>query len=88
MSFKLALSHTVEKLLDKVDRPTKERLWNRLRQIQFDPMDAQTSKTLAYPKGYRSARVGDWRIIFTVAPEEQLIQVISIDQRGQVYRTL
>jgi mRNA interferase RelE/StbE len=86
--FSAVLSRASIKTLDSLDRPTGQRLRNRIRQIADDPFDARVSKPLAHPKGYRSSRVGGWRIIFVVTPKEGRIEVLSIEPRGQAYRGL
>lgn len=84
--FSLLLSRSAEKTLDAADRPTEARLRARLKQIEADPFDARFSKPLAQPKGFRSSRVGGWRIVFLVDTEQSKIEVQSIASRGQVYR--
>lgn len=88
MIFEIVLPAAVAKILDGLDRPTNERLRKRLRQLAAGPVDPQFSKALAQPKGLRSARVGDWRILFTVDTALRLVNIHSIASRGQVYRRL
>jgi mRNA interferase RelE/StbE len=88
VTFSAVLSRAVTKTLDGLDRPTEQRIRSRVRQIADDPLDARLSKPLAYPKGYRSSRVGGWRIIFIVRVEESRIEILSVEPPGQVYRGL
>ena len=88
MNFKVLLSSSVTKRLDSLDRPTERRIRDRIREIANDPYDTRVSKPLAYPKGYRSSRVGDWRIIFVVDTKSSGVEILSVESRGQVYRTL
>lgn len=88
MSFRAVLSRASIKVLDSLDRPTEQRLRNRIKQLANDPFDPRLSKPLTQPTGYRSSRVGDWRIVFTVNTKERLVQILSVEPRGQVYHRL
>jgi len=46
------------------------------------------AKPLRGGAGYRGARVGGLRIVFTVDRLAQLVNVIEIGPRGQIYRRL
>jgi len=72
--------------LARIPAIVEKRLRARIRQLEQDPHLPQFSKPMAEPKGYRSARVGDWRIIFTVDVAGQVIHILSIGSRDQVYR--
>jgi mRNA interferase RelE/StbE len=88
VTFTAVFSRVVIKTLDGLDRPTEQRIRSRIRQIADDPFDARVSKPLAYPKGYRSSRVGGWRIIFTASVEASRVEILSVEPRGQAYRGL
>jgi len=53
----------------------------------MDPL-GPASKPLTNAADYRSARVGDWRIIFTIDKDAHIIDVDDIGPRGQIYRLL
>lgn len=80
MTFHAALSRAAAKSLDGLDRPTQQRLRSRIRQITAGPFDPRMSKPLA--------QLGSWRIIFVVNLTDALVEVLSIESRGQVYRGL
>jgi len=86
--FSADYSRAVTKTLDGLDLPTERRIRSRIGELLDDPFDARLSKPLAYPKGYRSSRVGGWRIIFAVTVEESRIKILSVEPRGQAYRGL
>lgn len=46
------------------------------------------SKQLTNAGGERSARVGNWRIVYFVDEANQVVEVDAIGPRGEVYRTL
>lgn len=86
MSYRLVLSSEAEKVLDRLDRVTERRLRARFEQLAPDPFDARLSSPLVQRVGVRKSRVGRWRILFTVDREAQVIHIVTIDTRGQVYK--
>ncbi len=59
----------------------------RLEQVPTDPFGPFT-KPLTGAGGRRSARVGDWRIVFSVDTGAEIVSVSAIGPRGRVYRDL
>jgi mRNA interferase RelE/StbE len=88
VTFSVVLSRPAIKTLDAVDRPSEQRIRTRILDLAGNPFDPRTSKPLAHPKGYRSSRVGGWRIIFVVSANESRVEIMTIESRGQVYRGL
>ncbi len=87
MTYEIRLAHDAAAYLQRVDRRTFERFQERLEQIATDPYGPHT-KSLAGPGKRRAARVGGWRIIFTVETTARVIYVSDVGPRGQVYRGL
>lgn len=88
MSYTLQLSRQAIRVLDRVDRPTERRLRDRLHVLAKTPEDPRFSKRLVDAGDIRSARVGDWRILFVVDAVRAGVLVLAIRPRGQVYRKL
>ena len=86
MSYPVVLAHEVEKLLDRVDRPTERRLRARFRQLAENPFDARLSSPLTERAGVRKSRVGGWRILFSVDRDAKVVYIATVDTRGQVYK--
>ncbi len=86
MKFRVIVSHEAEKILDRIDRPTENRLRARLAQLAEDPFDPGLSAPLTERAGVRKSRVGSWRILFTVDREAMIVNVVTVDTRGQVYK--
>ena len=86
MNFRVSVAHEAEKTLDRLDRPTEERIRARFVQLAVDPLDPRLSAPLADRPGIRKSRVGGWRILFTVDREAKVIYIITVDTRGQVYK--
>ena len=85
MSLKIQLSSTAAKYFSSLDRNTQTRIRTKLEAIAAEPQSARLSKPLVGVDS-RTARVGDYRIIFTIDPE--VLYVADIGPRGQIYRRL
>lgn len=86
MKFRVSVSHEAKKVLDRQDRHSERRLRARLAQLGDDPFDPRLSAPLTERPGVRKSRVGGWRILFTVDRDAIIVNVVSIDTRGQVYK--
>lgn len=86
MNYQVSVTHEAEKLLDRLDSPTERRIRHRLVQLAEDPFDPRLSAPLVERGGVRKSRVGGWRILFTVNREANVIYVLTVDTRGQVYK--
>jgi mRNA interferase RelE/StbE len=86
VSFRVSIAHEAEKILDRLDRPTEQRIRARFVQLADDPFDPRLSAPLADRPGIRKSRVGGWRILFTVDREAKAVYILSVDTRGQVYK--
>jgi mRNA interferase RelE/StbE len=85
LSLKIQLSSTAAKYFSSLDRNTQARIRKKLESIAAEPQAARLSKPLVGVDS-RTARVGDYRIIFTIDPE--VLFVADIGPRGQIYRRL
>ena len=86
MNFRVSVVHEAEKILDRLDRPTEQRVRARFVQLAVDPFDLRLSAPLADRPGIRKSRVGGWRVLFTVDREAKVIYILTVDTRGQVYK--
>ena len=86
MNFRVSVVYEVEKILDRLDRPTEQRVRARFVQLAVDPFDSRLSAPLADRPGIRKSRVGGWRVLFTVDREAKVIYILTVDTRGQVYK--
>lgn len=76
---------TPKKYFESLDRATQKRIQAKLDAIADSPHDVRLSKPLVGVEK-RTARVGDYRIIFIV--QEPDLIVVDIGPRGQIYRRL
>lgn len=86
MSYRVLIAHEAEKILDRMDRPTEQRMRARILQLAEDPFDPRLSAPLTERAGVRKSRVGGWRILFSANRETKTMAVLTIDTRGQVYK--
>ena len=86
MIYRPVLSDEAAKTILRADSKLRARLQKRIRELADDPYDPRLSSALTGRASVRKSRVGGWRILFTIDRDKQLMQVASIDTRGQVYR--
>lgn len=86
MKYRISVSREAEKVLDRLDRTMDRRLQARFAQLGDDPFDPRLSSPLTERPGVRKSRVGGWRILFTVDRDAMVVNVITVDTRGQVYK--
>lgn len=85
--YEVRLSRDAANYLRRLDRTTRERILERLREIGEDPYGEKT-KRLVNGEGRPSSRVGGWRIVLWVDEENRCIEVSYIGPRGEVYRRI
>ena len=86
MSYSVSIAHEAEKILDRLDRPTERRLRFRITQLAKNPFDPRLSAPLVERAGIRKSRVGGWRILISVDREAEILYVLTVDVRGQIYK--
>ena len=86
MPFSVHFGPQPTKFIKKLDAQTKERIKNKLLKLKEDPFPAEVERVEGH-KGEKvfRVRVGDYRILYLVRYEEELIFVAKIDKRGRVY---
>ena len=77
------LSSDARKYLDSLDRTTAKRITEKITALAKEPYNLRLSKPLK-SSNKRTARVGDYRILFVV--ESDILLVSFIGPRGQIYR--
>jgi len=86
VKYRVSVAREAEKVLDRLDRSTERRIRARCVQLADDPFDPRLSAPLSERAGVRKSRVGGWRILFTVDREAMVVNVVTVDTRGQVYK--
>ena len=88
MTFRLRVSRDALRYLRRLDAPSQERITQRIEQLLDDPLALRISKPLRGQTDLRAARVGGWRLLYSVDRQTQTLTVERIAPRGQVYRNL
>ena len=83
MALKIKITATPLKYLKNLDKPTRRRIVEKLKDIAENPADARLSYPLT-ASDKRSTRVGSYRILFST--DNEVLEVADIGPRGQIYR--
>ena len=85
--FDVQLSKKAAKELRKLDRPVQVRVVKALTLLRDHPRPAAVTALTGHP-GYLRARVGDYRIVYTVDDGVLLVLVLTIGHRREIYDSL
>lgn len=88
MSYAVEFSDHTRKAFNRLDQSTKTRIAKKVEDLSNDPFDPRTSKPLRGLPDLRAARVGGWRICYTLQEQSHTLYIVSIERRGQVYKRL
>jgi mRNA interferase RelE/StbE len=80
------LTAEAERDLNRLDRTSERRIRERLKELAPDPYSPRLSKSLKMFPGTRTARVGDWRILYEIEEQGKLIRVTAVRPRRAAYR--
>jgi len=85
VSYNVILAHSVQKVINKMDRPTRERIIKRIKELQKSPWLGDVKPLKGLPGEWRT-RVGDWRIIYAVDRDQLIIAIMKVSPRGDAYK--
>jgi mRNA interferase RelE/StbE len=88
VSYEVRLSNRSAGDLDRLNRDTQKRIVKRLEELAKLPYDPRLSNRLTNDGGLRKSRIGGWRIIFLLDEEHHIVNVVTIERRGQVYQRI
>lgn len=88
MAWRIEISKSAEKQLEKMDREVARRITTFLRRLKMQDDPRATGAAL---KGselgeYWKYRVGDWRLICEIHDNRITIEVVRLGNRREVYR--
>ena len=87
MTYSVKLSPHAAKQYRRIDGPIKSRLHAAFDTLQTSPASGPNVKPLkGQLRRYFRYRVGDYRIIYTIAMPERIVYVDYIQHRKDVYR--
>ena len=87
MTYRVRIAGPAQRYVLRLPSAAQRRILGRIGQIAQDPFGPH-AKRLTNAEGLRSARVGGWRIIFSVDDAQQVLDVVDVGPRGQIYRGL
>lgn len=84
--YAVELSQRAQKFLEKLDNHIRERIEERLRNLNSNPIpsDAKFITREDNDKIFRH-RIGDYRALYKVKDAEKIVLVTKIDKRPRVY---
>lgn len=81
-------SKTAVKFINKMDRPTKQRIKVAIEGLTEQPPKGDIKTLQGYTDGRKRLWVGKYRIIYNYLPngEIEILYIIDIDSRGDIYK--
>jgi mRNA interferase RelE/StbE len=85
LSYTVRVERAAEKALAKRIRPEDaDRIREAIAGLAEDPRPATASRKLRGREGYR-LRVGDYRVIYDIDDEEEVVSVLDVGHRQRIY---
>ncbi len=78
-------SHQSKKFLKTTQKTTTERILEEIEKLQVNPFPKDVKRVEGYTEKLFRVRIGDYRILYEVNYEENLMGIIRIEKRGRVY---
>lgn len=85
MFYSIVLSPAAKKVLERLPAEIHNRITTKISALAEDPRPPGAA-ALQGVKGELRLRVGDYRIIYQVEDEYQVIRVVKIGHRSEIYR--
>ncbi|MCX5805645.1 MAG: type II toxin-antitoxin system RelE/ParE family toxin [Proteobacteria bacterium] len=88
MNWTVKLSSKAQRYYEHLDKSLRDRIKAGLLELseKNHPVEHSQVKPLTGQlRGFYRLRVGDYRIIFSILPEQHIIAVVSIVPRGEAY---
>jgi mRNA interferase RelE/StbE len=85
MSYRVGFKASAEKSLDRLPKAIQARVIEKATALGHDPHPPGSTK-LAGPSGLWRVRIGDYRIVYLIDDDQQMVDVRIIAHRRDVYR--
>ena len=85
MNYNVIIAHSAQKVIKRLDKPTRDRILKRIKELQKSPWAGDVKALKGLPGEWRT-RIGDWRIIYSVDRDQLVIAILKISVRGDVYK--
>jgi len=83
MRYKLVITHNFDRGMRRLNHVTREKARAALKTIQEKPYE--NKELIGRLKGLRSARIGDYRIIYAINEMNKTVVLISVGPRERIY---
>ena len=80
--YELKFDKKATDFLNKLEKDIKERIWNRIQQCKLNPF--HYLEHLEEIEGFK-LRVGDYRVIIDVDRTNQILHILKIGHRKNIY---
>ncbi len=85
--WEIELTRPAAKVYDRASKGIRERLDGCFENLEHNPLYGNNIKALTGKlKGLYRYRVGDWRVIYRLRTEQQVVEIIAILPRGGAYK--
>lgn len=81
----VAYSNQTKNFLKKADKALARRIISRIETLGNQPIQRDAKKLQGF-EGIFRVRVGDYRILYEIDYQNNLIGIVKIDKRSKVYR--
>lgn len=85
MTYAVEVSSSAAKSLAKIEKKTRMRILGAIELLAVDPRPPGTKMLRGGEHGRWRARVGDYRIVYTVKDDRLLVLVLRVAHRREVY---
>jgi mRNA interferase RelE/StbE len=83
--YSIVVSHSAEKDMSRLDRPVLKRVVAAIDALAEEPRPTGCKKLKGTDENFWRIRVGDYRIIYTIADKIEVVDIRRIRHRREVY---
>jgi len=85
MAYRIEFLPRVERQVVSLPQSVKARISDRIARLRLDPRGSETKAIKARVRGLYRVRIGDYRVVYQIKDEEQVVQIVSVGHRSRVY---
>ena len=85
MDFEIHLSNKAEKFLKSCNNDLYDRIYQKLKKLEKDPFPQDVKRVIGQKEKTFRVRVGDYRLLYVVFLDENVILIVNIDKRPKAY---
>jgi len=85
VNFEVHLSSKATKFLKNADKKLYDRIINKLKRLSEDPFPQDAKRVLGQKEKVSRVRVGDYRILYVVYLDKNIVLVADVDKRERIY---